>query len=88
MTAIVILSFLICMVNSTLVTALLIKDLGIPAKRAKDTTESEHSARPEVDEVEMKRKKRAYEETEQAFQELMNYNAEQAYGIASSAEEE
>lgn len=88
MTVIVILSFLICMVNSTLVTALLIKDLGIPAKRTKDKTESEQPTRPEVDEVEMKRKKRAYEESEQAFQELMNYNAEQAYGIASSAEEE
>lgn len=87
MTIVVILSFLICMVNSTLVTVLLIKDLGLSVKRAKDTTEGEHT-HPEVDEVEMKRKRRAYEETEQAFQELMNYNAEQAYGIASTAEEE
>lgn len=88
MTVIVILSFLICMVNSTLVMALLIKDLGIVRTKSKDTTESEQHTRPEVDEVEMKRKKRAYEETEQAFQELMNYNAEQAYGLSSSAEEE
>lgn len=87
MTVIVILSFLICMVNSALVTALLIRDLGVPVRRAKDETQSEHT-RPEVDEVEMKRKKRAYEETEQAFQELMNYNAEQAYGLSNTAEGE
>ena len=87
MTAIVILSFLVCMVNSTLVTALVIRDLGVPVRRVKGETESEHT-RPEVDEVEMKRKKRAYEETEQAFQDLMNYNAEQAYGLSNTAEEE
>lgn len=87
MTAIVILSFLVCMVNSTLVTALLIRDLGVPVRRAKGEAESEHT-RPEVDEVEIKRKKRAYEETEQAFQDLMNYNAEQAYGLSNTAEEE
>lgn len=50
-----------------------------------DRIKAEKSA---AEEEEERQKKRAYEESEAAFQELMNYNAEQAYGMAGTAEEE
>ena len=65
----------------------MIENVAFHNRRAEqaDRIKAEKSA---AEEEEERQKKRAYEESEAAFQELMNYNAEQAYGMAGTAEEE
>ena len=65
----------------------MIENVAFHNRRAEqaDRRKAEKSA---AEEEEERQKKRAYEESEAAFQELMNYNAEQAYGMAGTAEEE
>lgn len=89
MTAIVIF-MLICLVNLFIAALLILclsptakQSIGIKTSGGKRVSDEKI---PAEEAEEAARRKREYEESEKAFQELMNYNIETAYGVGTKEE--